>query len=426
MTECKTLDQKNDSRKLQETFILFIAAFLIRAIYAYYNKGFQNDMACFYQWSLRVSEVGFHDFYSKDIFSDYPPGYLYILYPIGILLKCLNYEGLLRTHLFILKMPAVICDILIGVLIHKYAFEKKPDNINIITMLWLFNPAIILDSSVWGQVDSVFMLPVTIMCIFLSKKKTIPAYFAFAIGILIKPQTLIFTPLILFGIYENVFRSGFKKDIFLKNLFCGLIAIGTLFAAFIPFGIKKVIDLYFTTMASYPYVSVNAYNFWSMLGLNWFPQEELLFNIIAYKTIGSAVIPLICIFSTIIFIKNIESKDRYWTTGTFIIITMFLFSVRMHERYLYPVMIFLFMTYCTSKKKITLLFYILFSLLIYANTWHVLRFYSLVRHNPDNIIVRIVSAAMFILGIAFYCYVFINTKQNAYKHNMLIDAKTEA
>lgn len=149
-----------------------------------------------------------------------------------------------------------------------------------------------------------------------------------------------------------------------------------------------------------------------MLGLNWQPQDELFLGLVPYKTIGSAVIPLICIFSAVIFIRDIESKDRYWITGAFIIVTMFLFSVRMHERYLYPVMIFLLMSYCANRKKISLLFYALFSLLIYINAWHVMQFFSIIKNDSVNIVVRTVSAAMFISGIAFYCSIFIRSKRN--------------
>ena len=403
---------KNDSKQLYRTLALFFAALFIRIVFACSCIGFKADINCFHQWALRLFEVGFYDFYSPEIFSDYPPGYLYFLYPIGCLLKYLNCAELSPTCLLILKMPAIICDMLIGVLIYRYAFEQKPNSADILAAFWLFDPAVIQNSSVWGQVDSVFMLAVTAMCILLSKKKTIPAYFAFAAGILIKPQTLIFTPLIILGIYENVFLGGFKKDVFLKNLFCGLTAVGALLAAFLPFGANKAIRLYFTTMSSYPYVSVNAYNFWSMLGLNWQPQDELFLGLVPYKTIGSAVIPLICIFSAVIFIRNIESKDRYWITGAFIIVTMFLFSVRMHERYLYPVMVFLLMSYCTNRKKLSLLFYTLFSILICINAWHVLQYYSVIKNDSVNIVVRIVSAAMFILGIAFYCSVFLRSKRN--------------
>ena len=45
--------------------------------------------------------------------------------------------------------------------------------------------------------------------------KMIPSYFLFILGVLLKPQTLIFAPLILMGIFEHVFL----KDLAGRNFF---------------------------------------------------------------------------------------------------------------------------------------------------------------------------------------------------------------
>lgn len=401
---------KKNKKQLFGVIALFATAFAIRAVCACLFVGFKADFDCFYCWALRIFEIGPTEFYADDYFSDYPPGYLYVLYPIGAMIKLSGCKYLSAFCLFVVKLPAMICDILVGALVYRYALKRNCKAAIIPAFLWLFDPAVIHNSAVWGQVDSVFTLAVTVMCILLSEKKTIPAYFAFAAGILIKPQTLIFTPLVLLGIYENVFRGGVKKAVFLKNLLGGLTAVAAMFAAMMPFGVGKVIKLYIKTMGSYPYASVNAYNFWSMIGRNWTPQDDIFFGAVTYKMIGSAVIPLICVFAAVIFIKNIDDSDRYWITGAFIIITMFLFSVRMHERYIFPVMIFLLMAYIENKEKDTLMQFIVFSLLIFLNAWHVLEMYSKGTGSYYPYFVCIVSALMLLTGISFYRSVFVRSR----------------
>ena len=61
---------------------------------------------------------------------------------------------------------------------------------------YLFNPAVFLNSSVWGQVDSLTALAAVIMCISLMRGKMYPAYTAFGIGFLIKPQILLLGPVL--------------------------------------------------------------------------------------------------------------------------------------------------------------------------------------------------------------------------------------
>ncbi len=355
---------------------------------------------------MHLHSLFFIPFYSADYFSDYPPGYIYILYPIGMLLELFGLEFMSEGSLFLITLPAVICDILTGIVIYRLAAKKSDRSAAAFSAAYLFNPAVIQNSSVWGQVDSVYTLAAVLMCIFLYEKKPVQSYFVFAAGILIKPQMLIFTPLLLWGIYENVFAGGFDKSKFIKNLLCGLSAVGCMAIACLPFGITKVIRQYLSTLDSYPYVSVNAYNFWSLLGLNWTHQDEPFIGQITYKQIGTLVIPAICIFAAVILFKRKGFSDRYWTAGAFIISAMFIFSIRMHERYLYPVMVFLLLAYLENKDKRFMVSYILMSVLMYLNVWHVLKYYNSVIYGDPGIIIQLISLGMLQSGIFLYRSIF--------------------
>ena len=62
--------------------LLFLSAFLLRIICAWFYEGFPNDIACFAGWANHAYENGLSGFYSSGGFADYPPGYIYILYII--------------------------------------------------------------------------------------------------------------------------------------------------------------------------------------------------------------------------------------------------------------------------------------------------------------------------------------------------------
>ena len=127
----------------------------------------------------------------------------------------------------------------------------------------------ILNSSLWGQVDSVYTLFVVLMLYLLTNKETIKSYFVFAVCIFIKPQAFMFMPLLIFGIIENVFLPKFDREKFIKNLLWGLGAVAMLFLLALPFGLGNVINQYKETLSSYPYLTVNAFNLWGALGQNW-------------------------------------------------------------------------------------------------------------------------------------------------------------
>ncbi len=385
-------------------------SFLLRCIFAYFYTGFLTDTACFSGWASRVYSEGFANFYSPDAFSDYPPGYMYVLYVLGAIMSKASMEYLSGSSLLLLKLPAIFCDMATGYLIYKLASKRFAALTAVmLSAIYLLNPAVFINSSIWGQVDSVFTLAVLIICILLSNGKTIPAYFVFALGILMKPQTLIFTPLILLGIYEHVFLKDFSWNKFFKNLLCGLTAIGCMVIACIPYGLDKVFNQYTNTLTSYPYISVNAYNFWSLFGLNW-ASEEKNFLFLTFGQLGTVIIVAFTLFSAFLFIKKMKCTERYYLTGSFLIITMFLFSTRMHERYLFPGMLLLLMSYITSGKKSWMYCYLGLSVSHFLNVWHVLYHYDPHNYNAKAPAILFTSFLTVATGIYYYVMLYKDRK----------------
>ncbi len=394
--------------------LLFLSAFLLRIICAWFYEGFPNDIACFAGWANHAYENGLSGFYSSGGFADYPPGYIYILYIIGAVFSFFKIPYLSGPCLLLLKLPAILCDMATGILLYKTCKKVCSKNQAVLfTAFYLFNPVVLLDSSLWGQVDSIFTLTVILMCLFLTNKKTVPAYIAFGIGVLLKPQTLVFAPVLLFGILDHVILHNFSWRNFFHNLFSGLCVIFCMILACMPFGIDLVFAQYTSTLASYPYIAVNAFNFWGFFGLNWIPQEQkLLF--LSYEHWGTIIIVLIVLFSAILFFKAKKSADRYFISAAFLIISMFLFSVRMHERYLFPALILLLFAYIKRPLKSIMACYIGFSVLLFYNTAHILFFYNVENYNRKAPIFIVVSACMVVCGIFFYRNLYLHhVKQTA-------------
>lgn len=290
-------------------FIIFTvaAAFLLRVILGAVYKGHSSDMSCFTAWANVVFEHGFSRFYTLDMFHDYPPGYMYILYIVGALQKLFGLSG--GAQYVLVKLPAIICDLLTGILVYKVAKNKFSDSVStILAALYLFNPAAILNCSLWGQVDSVYTLLVLLMIYFITEKKMLASYFSFAVCIFIKPQAFIFTPVLIGGIIQNVFLNDFSSKKFIKNLIGGLCAIAALFIIALPFGISNVIEQYKATLASYPYLTVNAFNIWGAMGKNWTGLTTPA-TVISYIFLAG-----ISVYSLIILIKS-KNKSKFYKIG---------------------------------------------------------------------------------------------------------------
>jgi len=389
--------------------LLFCAAAALRILAAALSQGFGTDTACFASWADRIFHQGPGGFYSPEVFTDYPPGYMYVLWLLGAIRRLFQIEYYSVPHLILLKLPAIACDLACGLVLHREAARKCTERQSLfLCAAYLLNPAVILNSSVWGQVDSVFTLAVVCMCLCLVRGRMYPAYVSFAAGVLIKPQTLLFAPVLLAGVLDHVFLEDFSWRKFWKNLLQGLSAAAGIVAASLPFGLENVWNQYFSTVGSYPYAAVNAYNFWGLFGLNWVSQDNTFLGV-PYRVLGMLAIALTVILVLFLSLWNKKDVEKYPFLGALLVLSIFLFSVRMHERYMYPGLLLLLFSYVYKPSKHLYLCYGGFSTLHFYNTAHVLFYYDPSNYDAKAAIILLTSAGMLICGgllyyIAYHLY----------------------
>ncbi len=90
-------------------------------------------------------------------FYAYPPTWLYWLMAASALGGLI---GSLNIQVFLIKLPIIVSDIAVGVLVYRIALklglgEKKA---TIATLIWLFNPISFFMSAIWGMFDSIAVL----------------------------------------------------------------------------------------------------------------------------------------------------------------------------------------------------------------------------------------------------------------------------
>ncbi len=407
---------------------LFILAFLIRIVLATGYSGFTGDIGCFSSWADRMVKLGPSGFYADDFFADYPPLYLYCLWLIGGIRNLLSLQTYSPAHLILLKLPSILSDLGIGYIIYRTASKRvSPRSALGLAAIFLFQPVVILNSCIWGQVDAILTLLLLIICASLEKGMFLPAFLAYGAGVLFKPQMLVFTPILILAVINRVQGNRGKNPLraLIRPAVYMLITIVLMLAVSLPFGLTDVLSQYLDTVSSYPYASVNAYNFWAGIGLNWYPQETTILGI-PCTVFGSIAIICAAIFSLFIGIKMKRSRGRFSFMGAFLIITVFTFSVRMHERYLYPVMALLLFSYpglasgqlraqngsvpdltaeYTLPFTLRLLYPIVFMAFIcchFYNTAHVFYFYSPGNYTSADPVIILTGLGTTLCAVLFY------------------------
>lgn len=363
-------------------FALFaVAALVLRLILSAFYTGFGTDINCFIGWSNIIFENGLDGFYTSNGFHDYPPGYMYVLWVLGAIRHVLGITDYYSfASIALIKLPAMICDIITGYLIYKIAKEKLSEYKALIcSMFFVFNPAILINSAMWGQVDSVLGLFVLLTVYLLYKRKMPLAYISFCIGFLIKPQMAFVGIILVLAIIEHVFMNDFTWKKFWYNLGTGILSLVLLVISALPFGLDKVIEQYVATVGSYEYASVNAYNFWTMLGFNWTDQSTAFLGL-TMKTWGTIFIVLI--YALVVFLwftgwrKDKKDTTKYFLLSAYAIIGVFTMSVRMHERYMFPALALILAYYALKPMKEVMWTYIGMSVIHFINVLHVLVWYD--------------------------------------------------
>ena len=371
------------------------AAFVFRIYLAFLNPGHKTDMSCFSSWADMLYQNGFASFYASDAFTDYPPGYMYILRLVGWFKNLHSFTA--GQTAAIIKTPAIICDIIMGYLIYGEAKRKVPcEKAQLIGIMYLFNPAAIIDSSVWGQVDSVYLLPLAAALIFADRKNAVASCVSFAAAILFKPQAIIFSPIFLLVCRDYVLLSDNRAKP-LKQIAAGVVCAALLFlAAIAPFGIKNTFSQYADTLGSYSYATVNAFNVWGLLGLNW---QELNLSL---KILGYAAIPLACVMSALIYLKD-DEKSRVFSSAAFLGFAIYMLTVKMHERYAFCAVAVMLLAFCRTGNRKSFISYLLLTL---SQTVNIAWIYYVYEKDTSlyyrNIFVNAASAANLLILIYIF------------------------
>lgn len=382
---------------------------------------FEYDQNAFRFWSIRLAELGPAKFYSEQVFTNNPVGFLYILWAIGsIKTNLLSHSFFSQNNQhydLLLKLPANIADIVSAVLIYSIIKRKLNERWALLGFsLYAFNPAIISESAIFGQYNgiAVFFLLLSTYSILIKKATGIACFFT-AIAFTFKPQTIAFIPLLGFLII--------LKTKPLEWLRCFFILFITLLLIYFPF---------FPSNPIFGFISVNqnsanlfncttcfAFNFWGIFG-NW--QNDLQ-TFIGIPYLYWGITFLFSALMLILFLKPFSLKFKppyFYLTTAITFMAFFMLLTRVHERYLFLFFPFLLLAAIMLKSKIIIIFYFIMSVLYTLNVYLPYAYYNnslRITNLPVNYLfdnfkfLSFISFLSFILFLIFYIN-YVKQNQN--------------
>jgi Predicted integral membrane protein len=306
----------------------------------------QFDLEHWLKWALLIHRDGLTNIYNHRV-ADYQPLYYYFLWFFDWIqgskpniVENIGYIKLLPLCFDFLPVIVLCC------------FRQTIINTKIPYLYLLLNIAYLFNTCIWGQIDSIY----TCLCFFAilyGARKPVLSAFLFAFALALKPQPIIFLPIM--GVIWLYGVRNFKT--ILVMLFT--IAITWLVIA-LPFIVagkgQDVWNVVVGAVGRFPRVSLGAFNIWYLITKDnpYHTLDKTTYFILSYKQwglifflISSGLVMLTVLFR---FIRARIEKEHLsqdmikmlMLTAGIITLYFFYFNTQMHERYAHATLLFFF------------------------------------------------------------------------------------
>lgn len=419
---------KNFLKNHRFLLLLLLAGLIVRFFIFYQIKDTtpHPDFFAYKEWVYKTVSHGLSKTYSsvgnsEIIDVDQPPLTMYILRGsyeaflltargLGFLFSFDASKALWINDVLLvlfLRLPSMISDIILGFLIYLFVNKKTNNKLALVaSSLYLFNPAIIYNSTVWGQLDAINNLFFYISLLFLFQKKTFHSLFFLCTSLLTKLSLLPLLPVYLAaGIYGKYFKS--RKIV--TSIF-SIFAIVMIFS--IPLFSNPFLLFPFllnATQGQFNAISVGAFNFWWVLfhpALKTSPPDaHSIYFGLSLSVWGFVLFGILALTILIKLFKLVKKKKLTEINIIFLlmltIFAAFLFLPKMHERYLFPVLPLL-VTWVALKNR-HWIFYIFISILHFLNLYIIWNpdlflfrgFESIVMQQATTVVLSVFTLAIF-------------------------------
>lgn len=308
------------------------------------GAGYGGDIGYWLDWIGQLQDRGY-----TQLKANYPPLYVQWLW-----LLARGYEAfevapvagdLLRM---LVNTPVLLAHLLLVWIAHVFLRKADADErqSRYAMAFTVFNPALLLDGPLWGQVDLVFCVFVVLaLYTLISGRYLLLSLPLLVIALLTKFQTVSVLPVVLALLWHRRQAPRLWQGL----LPAGLIAL-LLFLPYLLAGsaISMIDQAYLEASSLYPLATMHAMNLWYLLGFNSRPDTWLLLSpgvsasglglLITPKWLGLGACALWCLY---LLIDSVRCNDaeRHWRNAILCATGFFVLLPGMHERYLVPAVV---------------------------------------------------------------------------------------
>ncbi len=316
-----------------------------------WHHGYEFDIATNQGWGKTVVLNGLSTSYTAQVdntmIPNYPPFSLMIFGADAWVYYLLNPSLELGTMLFryLIKLPAIFADL--GAATALFFLFRKLRSARtglLAALIFVLNPAVWFNSAVWGQTDSMFSLFAFLAVLALVRKQLWLGGILVALTVLTKVQGIIFLPVFF------LLAIAHPKHMY-KPVLSGLATTLLIMAPFILMGhFFEVVNVFTSSVGFYPTLGSNGYNFWWSMFMDStgsVHDEDFMIGFITYRTAALTMVAIcyaiVCwrLWRVLRTVKQqAQRTEAAIVAAGLCALAFFVFSTQMHERYLFPFIVF--------------------------------------------------------------------------------------
>ncbi|ANF98620.1 hypothetical protein AR543_04545 [Paenibacillus bovis] len=350
--------------------LLMAAGLGIRVWFGRQYAGFVSDQELFVQWMNQVREYGLGSVYLHNGGINYPPLFLWLLHGYGAVLQLLGITAAPGSLSY--KSILILLDMLALLAVTWWSAGRADQRLRWMVLAgFALNPALIVNSAVWGQVDILngMLMAGSILLLLASP---LGAGILFALALLTKLQSIIIAPVLGWYVLRELASKRFRPLLWIVIGICIPFAgISLYFAGYGGLG-AMLRAAYLSAVGMYTQVTMNALNIWYYLvGTAPITSDTVrLWGVISLRSIGFLLLFMAVIYAGIYLWKlRTINTAALLKAGVWVSFAFFMLPTEIHERYSIPALVLLLFTVILDRKWIGLA--TLLSLTITYNLWQV-------------------------------------------------------
>ena len=360
------------------TFLYWLIPAILLRLWLAPMRGHVHDVAQLQLWMETAVSTHPLAIYSYSS-ANYPPFALWPLITLAyIYQQFFSPEFALGTPILtaLVKLPAIIADVGTAVTLY-YALRASSGQkqATLVATLYLYNPAIWYVSAWWGQLEALYTWLMLLAMLTLAHKRIGLSGGLLAAAIFIKPHAAVLLPIWFIRSWQHGQWSAFIKG--------GTAALLITSVALAPFAWVGQVSIMWAKISALAgrqlFLTMNAHNLWYLLtcGRGSFAAREMANPLLDTTPLLGPLtgwqLGLFLLAGWTLFICywlwSRPFPQAIYLAATAFVIGFFLLPAESHERYLFPVFVFLSLLW--GQRPFIPWLYLSLSLTFWLNLWWV-------------------------------------------------------